>query len=282
MRPERLIAAAQKAAEDLRAADIAATKAELERLRAKAAADIVAERDRALADLRSQVADLALAAAGKVVRETMTDARQRRLVEEFLREESGTTGGAGTTDAATLAPARRYAEAVFELATRDGKVDEWRREIAPLACAARRRRASLVRASTARPCAFARSPRGGGAAAGQARLAAVLNLALIARSPRPLRAAAGRSAPSTTPWSGVRAASSAPPSQRPRRSPKRSWPRGRRPGWSRSPAGPVEMSTTTDPSLIGGLRVTIGDRQIDASVSTRLARLRRQLVQGPS
>ncbi len=79
-----LIVAAQKSAQDLRDADIAATREELERLRAKAAADVAAERDRALADLRAQVADLALTAAGVVVGETMTEARQRRLVEEFL------------------------------------------------------------------------------------------------------------------------------------------------------------------------------------------------------
>lgn len=81
---QALIVAAQKSAQDLRDADIAATREELERLRVKAAADIAAERDRALADLRAQVADLALAAAGAVVGETMTHARQRRLVEEFL------------------------------------------------------------------------------------------------------------------------------------------------------------------------------------------------------
>jgi F-type H+-transporting ATPase subunit b len=87
-----LLLAAQKSAEELRAADIAATKADLERLREQAAADTAAERDRALSDLRAQVADLALAAAGKVVSETMTDARQRRLVDEFLRE-NGTVEG---------------------------------------------------------------------------------------------------------------------------------------------------------------------------------------------
>jgi F-type H+-transporting ATPase subunit b len=86
-----LIATAQKAAEDLRASDIAATKAELARMQAQAAADIAAERDHVLADLRSQVADLALAAAGRVVSETMTDARQRRIVDEFVKE-TGTTG----------------------------------------------------------------------------------------------------------------------------------------------------------------------------------------------
>jgi F-type H+-transporting ATPase subunit b len=89
---QALIAAAQKAAQDMRDADIAATREELERLRVKAAADIAAERDRALADLRSQVADLALSAAARVVGETMTDARQRRLVEEFLVEGGSPEG----------------------------------------------------------------------------------------------------------------------------------------------------------------------------------------------
>jgi F-type H+-transporting ATPase subunit b len=87
-----LVVAAQKSAQDLRDADIAATREELERLRVKAAADIAAERDRALADLRAQVADLALTAAGRVVGETMTDARQRRLVEEFLAEGNSSEG----------------------------------------------------------------------------------------------------------------------------------------------------------------------------------------------
>ncbi len=88
-----LVARAQKAADDLREADIAATRAELKRLQAKTTADIAAEHDRVLADLRSQVADLALAAAGKVVGESMTDARQRRLVEEFVRGRSGPPKG---------------------------------------------------------------------------------------------------------------------------------------------------------------------------------------------
>jgi F-type H+-transporting ATPase subunit b len=88
-----LIAAAQKSAEDLRIADIAATREELDRLRDRARADIQSERDRALADLRSQVADLALLAAGKVVGETMNDARQRRLVDEFLADPGSDVEG---------------------------------------------------------------------------------------------------------------------------------------------------------------------------------------------
>jgi F-type H+-transporting ATPase subunit b len=85
-----IINRAQRVAQESRDADIAATREELERMRERATADIEAEKQRALADLRSEVADLALAAAGKVVGETMTGARQRRLVEEFLEESAAT------------------------------------------------------------------------------------------------------------------------------------------------------------------------------------------------
>jgi F-type H+-transporting ATPase subunit b len=80
-----ILARAQKVAQETRDADIAATRDELERMRVRAAAEIEAEKVRAIADVRAEVADLALLAAGKVVGETMTDERQRRLVDEFLR-----------------------------------------------------------------------------------------------------------------------------------------------------------------------------------------------------
>ena len=89
-----ILARAQKVAQETRDADIAATRTELERLRAQAAEEIEGEKSRALAELRTEVTDLALAAAGKVVHETMTGERQRRLVEEFLAE-AGTTAPAG-------------------------------------------------------------------------------------------------------------------------------------------------------------------------------------------
>jgi F-type H+-transporting ATPase subunit b len=86
-----ILARAQKIAQETRDTDIASTREELERLRVRAAAEIEAEKTRAIADVRAEVADLALLAAGKVVGETMTDERQRRLVEEFLRT-SGVDG----------------------------------------------------------------------------------------------------------------------------------------------------------------------------------------------
>ena len=89
---QEILARAQKVAQESRDADIAATKADLERMRERAAADIEAEKQRAIGELRTEVADLALRAASKVVGESMTDDRQRRLVEEFL-----TTAGTGDT-----------------------------------------------------------------------------------------------------------------------------------------------------------------------------------------
>jgi F-type H+-transporting ATPase subunit b len=88
-----ILARAQKVAQETRDADIAATRSELERMRVSASEDIAAEKQRALAELRGEVADLALQAAGRVVRETMTDQRQRRLVEEFLADPNTASKG---------------------------------------------------------------------------------------------------------------------------------------------------------------------------------------------
>lgn len=94
---------AQKLAEESRAADIAATREELERMRVSASAEIEAEKSRAIADLRAEVATLALDAAGRVVSETMSSDRQRRLVEEYLAEAA--TGGSTTGGSTAGGPA---------------------------------------------------------------------------------------------------------------------------------------------------------------------------------
>jgi F-type H+-transporting ATPase subunit b len=79
-----IINRAQRVASETREADIAATKDELARMRERATAEIDAEKQKAIAELRSEVTDLALAAAGRVVGESMTGDRQRRLVADFL------------------------------------------------------------------------------------------------------------------------------------------------------------------------------------------------------
>ena len=83
---EDILSRAQKVADESRERDMAETRAQLEQMRTQAAADIASEKDRALADVRSQVAELALAAASRVVGETMTTEREKRLVNEFLGE----------------------------------------------------------------------------------------------------------------------------------------------------------------------------------------------------
>jgi F-type H+-transporting ATPase subunit b len=86
-----IISRAQKVAQETRDRDLAATREELERIRVRATEEIEAEKHRAVEDLRAEVADLALAAASKVVGESMTGDRQRRMVDDFLRETTTAT-----------------------------------------------------------------------------------------------------------------------------------------------------------------------------------------------
>ena len=87
-----IINRAQKVASETREADMAATREELGRMRERATAEIDTEKQRAIAELRSEVTDLALLAAGRVVGDSMTSDRQRRLVADFLAESAGSGG----------------------------------------------------------------------------------------------------------------------------------------------------------------------------------------------
>jgi F-type H+-transporting ATPase subunit b len=83
---QAMIARANKIAEDTRTEILGEARAEAEKVTARARDEINAEKDRAMAELRGVVADLALDAAGKLVQAEMTGATQRRLVEGFLAE----------------------------------------------------------------------------------------------------------------------------------------------------------------------------------------------------
>ena len=83
-----IVQRSQKVADETRDKGVADTQVEIDRMRERAVAEIDAERKRALADVRGQVAELALAAAGAVVGETMSDEREKRLVDEFLTQVS--------------------------------------------------------------------------------------------------------------------------------------------------------------------------------------------------
>jgi F-type H+-transporting ATPase subunit b len=83
---QAMIARATKIAEDSRAEIVEQARTEAEKVTARATDEIRAEKERAMAELRATVADLALDVAGKLVRSEMGDATQRRLVEGFLAE----------------------------------------------------------------------------------------------------------------------------------------------------------------------------------------------------
>ncbi|MEN6298423.1 MAG: F0F1 ATP synthase subunit B [Anaerolineaceae bacterium] len=88
--------AAQKIREATERADVLAqeiqSKAEAEAAKAReeALASAVEERDRILADLRGQIAALAIAAANKLIGESLDEKRQHALIDEFF---SGVKGG---------------------------------------------------------------------------------------------------------------------------------------------------------------------------------------------
>ena len=81
-----MIARANKIAEDTRNEILTSARDEAEKISRRAREEIVAEKEKAMAEIRAQVADLALAAAGKLIRREMDGPTQRRLVEEFLAE----------------------------------------------------------------------------------------------------------------------------------------------------------------------------------------------------
>lgn len=42
----------------------------------------------------------------------------------------------------------------------------------------------------------------------------------------------------------------------------------------------VELTTWVDPALLGGLRITVGDRVIDSTIKTRLAEMKKSVCEG--
>lgn len=81
---EDIVKQAFQDAEQVRANLIAQAKAESDRILARAKEQIQREKELALQEIRDQVADLAIAAAEKIVVSSLTPEAQRRLVKEFL------------------------------------------------------------------------------------------------------------------------------------------------------------------------------------------------------
>jgi F-type H+-transporting ATPase subunit b len=78
------IESARKEAEDYRAAERAKVDAEMAELRTQGQADVEASKQQALADIRGEVAALAIGAAEQVVGQNLDQAANERLVEDFI------------------------------------------------------------------------------------------------------------------------------------------------------------------------------------------------------
>jgi F-type H+-transporting ATPase subunit b len=75
---------ARQGADRERAVAIEKTRAEQDEVLAHAKREIQVERERAIADIRREAVDLAIAAAGKVVGQRLDSAADRKLVEEYI------------------------------------------------------------------------------------------------------------------------------------------------------------------------------------------------------
>ena len=172
--------------------------------------------------------------------------------------------------------ARRYAEAAFEVATRDGTVETWRAELDVAAAIGSDDRLGHLLANPA--IALETRTEMAEATFGKVVSRPVLNLiGLMLRRGRidqlPRIAAEFRRLDNARQGITIATATSAAaltPDEV----------RALTQRMEQFTGGRVELDLQVDPSLLGGLVVRVGDRLIDGSVRGRLERLRNQLVSG--
>jgi F-type H+-transporting ATPase subunit b len=83
---EEILAKAAQDGDGLRAELVAKARAEAEQAVARAREQIGREKDEAIAELRTQVADLAMEAASRIVKSSLSETAQRKLVDDYIRE----------------------------------------------------------------------------------------------------------------------------------------------------------------------------------------------------
>lgn len=81
---EEILKRALKEAETLKADLSAKARSESEQMIARAREQVQREKDKAVQDLRGQVADLAMEAAAKIVKSSLTPEAQKKLVNDFI------------------------------------------------------------------------------------------------------------------------------------------------------------------------------------------------------
>ena len=93
---QQFIAEGRAAGEKMRADMLEQTRQQQEELLTRARREIASERERAVAELRREAVDLAIAGAGRVIERNLDDQSNRQLVESFL-SSVGTAGANGAT-----------------------------------------------------------------------------------------------------------------------------------------------------------------------------------------
>lgn len=94
---QKLLAETRVAAEQMRAEMLEQTRVQQADLLERAKREIDAERQRAIADLRREAVELALAGASRVIQRNLDDTANRQIVEQFLGSlpSAGVANGAG-------------------------------------------------------------------------------------------------------------------------------------------------------------------------------------------
>lgn len=83
---QEVIAKATKVSEALANEILAASHEESEKMKKSALVDIERERDRAIAQVKSQVADLSVLVAEKIIRQKLDMKGQGQLIDQFIQE----------------------------------------------------------------------------------------------------------------------------------------------------------------------------------------------------
>lgn len=83
---EEILAKAVKEADTLRADLVGKARAEADQAVARAREQMQREKDQAIAELRAQVADIAVEAASRIVKSSLTEEAQRKLVDDYIKE----------------------------------------------------------------------------------------------------------------------------------------------------------------------------------------------------
>lgn len=86
---EEILAKAVKEADAVRTDLVGKARVEAEQAVVRAREQIGREKDQAIAELRAQVADIAVEAASRIVKSSLTEDAQRKLVDDYIKELPG-------------------------------------------------------------------------------------------------------------------------------------------------------------------------------------------------